>query len=136
MRLGERLQRATPWGYITVVGLATLSLVDLWRNHGPHVALLARGVLPNLVAVPTLAFGFLMMRYPEQQAFMEASWRAQTREFWRLWTLMLVVVIAWEFIQRVGALVFDPLDLVVTVVGAVIALPLFFSLRKRTFSLT
>ncbi len=62
----SQLRTVTPWTLIAIVGCAVLTLVGFWRDGGPTAWPLVRGTLPNLVAVPTLAFGFLMLRFPER----------------------------------------------------------------------
>lgn len=131
--LRDRLAKLSPWAVITIVGCVALSLVDVWRDLGPTAVPIIRGTLPNLVAVPTLAFGFLMFRFPERQPYTTDQAAAQNRWFWGLWVGAFAVTVAWEFAQRTGRLVFDPLDLVATAVGAAGAAVLFAILRRVSF---
>jgi uncharacterized BrkB/YihY/UPF0761 family membrane protein len=110
-----------------------LALVDVWRGQGPTQWTLLRGTLPNLVAVLTLAFGLLMVRFPQRQPRTPALVASQRRWFWGLWTGALLTTVGWEFAQRGGPLVFDPLDLVVTGGGAVGAVALFLVLQRVSF---
>lgn len=129
----ERLFRLSPWAVVTLIGCASLTAVDLWRDQGPTSFHILRGTLPNLVAVPTLTFGFLMVRFPDRCPFEASLAASQARWFWGLWASALVVTVAWEFAQRAGPLVFDPLDLYATVAGAGVAVALFFVLRRISF---
>jgi hypothetical protein len=129
----SRLARLSPWAVITLAGCAALAVVDVWRDHGPALVPLVRGTLPNLVAVPTLAFGFLMVRFPEREPFDAEQAARQDRWFWGLWAGAIAATVAWEFAQRSGPLVFDPLDLAATAIGAAGAAALYVSLRRASF---
>ncbi|MEE4160864.1 MAG: hypothetical protein V2I25_00050 [Woeseiaceae bacterium] len=133
MRLGRYLSRLSPWTVLAVCGCAALVVVDYWRGQGPTALPLVRGVLPNLVAVPTLAFGFLMLRFPERQRFDAPVAAQQDRYFWGFWMAATVGTIAWEFAQLTGNLVFDPLDIAATLAGAAVAAGLFRMLRNVAF---
>ena len=85
MTLRNEFAKLSPWAVITIAGCAALTLVSVWRDHGSTAVPLVRGTLPNLVAVPTLAFGFLMIRFPERQPFDAALARVQDQWFWGLW---------------------------------------------------
>lgn len=124
----------TPWIWVTLGSLAILSGVDVWREDGPSSLQLLQGTLPNLVAVPALTFGFLMMRVPTRPVRTSATERLQRRWFRGLWAVNVAGVVAWEFLQRTGRLVFDPLDLVATALGAGAALVLFRILEPRSYA--
>jgi hypothetical protein len=126
MKLRDRLAKLSPWTVITIAGCTALALVDAWRDLGPTAVPLVRGTLPNLVAVPTLAFGFLMVRFPKRQPYDPERAAAQGRWFWGLWADAIAVTVAWEFAQQMGGLVFDPFDLCATAV-------LFVALRRVSF---
>jgi hypothetical protein len=133
MTLRDWLARLSPWAVITIAGCATLALVDVWRDLGPTAVPLIRGTLPNLVAVLTLAFGALMVRFPERQSYSRERAAVQNRWFWSLWAGAIGVTVTWEFAQRSGRLVFDPLDLAATAVGAAAAAALYVFLRRLSF---
>lgn len=131
MSLRDKLCGTSLWTWISLTGLATLTIVDFWRDLGPTDWPILRGSLPNFVAVPTLVFGFLSLRYRESLVDDSARTQRERRDFWLLWTSMLTVVIVWEFLQRSGGnLIFDPLDLYATIAGALVAVMLFLGLRK------
>jgi hypothetical protein len=125
---------ASPWVWVTLTALAVLSGVDAWRDRGPSAVPLVQGTLPNLVAVPALTFGFLMMLIPVRRPPTPEMQRFQRRGFWVLWSLCCLGVVVWEFMQKTGNLVFDPLDLVATAVGAGGALLLFRLLEPRSWA--
>lgn len=133
MKIRAYLSRQSPWTLIAIAGCAALVLVDYWRGLGPTGFPLVRGVLPNFVAVPTLAFGFLMLRFPERKPFDADIAAAQTRYFRIFWISAIAITIAWEFAQLTGKLVFDPLDIAATLAGAAVAAVLFRALRNGAF---
>ena len=61
---------------------------------------------------------------------MQAVW------FWRLWIGSCVVVVAWEYSQLWGSLVFDRIDLYATAVGALATVLLYLVSRRWAFRLT
>jgi hypothetical protein len=134
MALLDRIARTTPWTVLTVAGLALLAMVDYWRGLGTTTMPILRGSLPNLMAVPTLTFGFLMMIYPERQPYAPSIAAAQAAWFWRLWITMLVVVLAWEYLQLWGNLVFDWVDVYASLAGAALTVPVFEALKQRAFA--
>lgn len=125
--------RLTPWTLWALLGLAVLALIDYWRGTGPTDWPIVRGSLPNALAVPTLTFGFLMMRFPECSVLSAESKAMQATWFWSLWISVCAVVVAWEVLQLWGNLVFDWTDLVATVVGALIAVLLYLASRRWAF---
>src|SRR6056297_153574 len=125
MKLREFWTRLSPWTLFALAGCATLVLIDYWRDQVPGAWPLVQGTTPNLVAVPTLVFGFLMLWFPEKPPFSPEAAAKQHRLFWWLWALATLVTVAWEFAQRTGKLVFDPLDLVATAIGAIATVVLF-----------
>ena len=125
--------KLSPWAAITIGGCAVLFVVDAWRELGATSFPLIRGTLPNLVAVPTLTFGFLMFRFPERRPSDPMCAASQDRLFWFLWLGSFLATVAWEFSQLWGALLFDPLDLVATGVGAIATVIAFMSLRRFSF---
>lgn len=108
-------------------------LTDYWRDQGTTALPIVRGTLPNLVAVPTLAFGFLMFRYPQRSKYTSSAAASQDRHFRILLVTMTLGVILWEVLQLTGKLVFDPLDLIATVVGAVGTAFAYRTLRSFSF---
>lgn len=134
MSFKDRITRTSPWTVITLAGCAGLVLVGYWREQASAALPFVHGTLPNLVAVPTLTFGFLMLIRPERQPHTHAAANAQRRQFWSLWVFASVATVAWEFMQLRGRLVFDPLDLVATGLGAVAAIALFRRLRQYEFT--
>jgi hypothetical protein len=92
-RLADRLVALSPWAVITLAGCAAIALMDVWRDAGPTAWPLVRGTLPNLVAVPTLAFGFLMVRFPERTPYRADRAAEQNRWFWRCWSGAVVAAI-------------------------------------------
>jgi hypothetical protein len=109
-------------------------MVDYWRGLGTTTVPVLRGSLPNLIAVPTLTFGFLMMIYPERQPYTPSIAAAQTAWFWRLWITILVVVLAWEYLQLWGNLVFDRVDVYASLAGAALTVPVFEALKQQAFA--
>jgi hypothetical protein len=103
----------TAWHAILALGLATLALVDYGREQNVSWVLVYLGQLPNAVAVPVLV-SVAMIVLNERTIGMEASRR------WFRWAVIVAValIVAWEFLQRWGALFFDPLDLIATGIGA------------------
>ena len=67
-----------------------------------------------------------MLRFPQRAA-------SQDRWFLAAWVGALLVTLAWEFMQLRGALVFDPLDLAATGVGAALAWPVYRACRRLAF---
>jgi len=47
---------------------------------------------------------------------------------------MLAVVLAWEYLQLWGNLVFDGLDIYASLAGAVLTIPIFEGLKQRAFA--
>ena len=133
MRLRDRFTRLSPWTLVALAGCATLALVDYWRDQAPGAWSVVQGTTPNLVAVPTLTFGFLMLWFPEKRTFSPETAAKQRRWFWWIWALSTLVTVAWEFAQLTGKLVFDPLDLVATAIGAIATLVLFRGLSRVSF---
>jgi hypothetical protein len=133
IRPGRGIGRLSPWTVIALLGCATLALVDFWRDQSPGAWPLVQGTTPNLVAVPTLVFGFLMLRFPERQLYTPENAARQSRLFWRLLAVATAVTVAWEFSQLTGKLVFDPLDLVATALGAIATVALFLGLSRVSF---
>lgn len=129
LSLIERLRRSTPWTFVAIAGLASLSGVHFWRDAGHSEFAVIQGTLPNFLAVHILTFGFLMMKYPYRLQGQKTQLGLQTRSFWLLLGIVTVGLIAWEFIQRFGSLTFDRLDLLTTFVGTATAIPLFYGLR-------
>lgn len=119
MSLRDRTTRTSPWTLLALAGCAVLVLADYWREQAPGTFPLIRGTLPNLVAVPTLTFGFLMLRFPERQPFTPADAMRQKRHFRVLCVIATLATVIREFMQLTGKLVFDPLDLAATFIGAV-----------------
>lgn len=132
----DRISNLSPWTLLTLAGCSILVLVDYWREQMPAFLPLAHGALPNLVAVPVLAFGFLMLRFPERRRYTPAESERERQLFWSLFAVATVVTVVWEFAQRSGNLVFDPLDLVATAIGAVVAMLLFRALRHFSYRST
>lgn len=118
-----RLRTITPWSVITIVGCLLLTLIDLWRDGGPSTYPLIQGTLPNLLAVPILTFGFLMLRFSER--IPQKDFPLLKKWFYGLLASATVVTAAWEFTQLWGALVFDPNDLYATGLGVVLSWLLF-----------
>jgi hypothetical protein len=54
-------------GALVLLGLAMPTLIDYWRGTGPTDWSIICGSLPNALAVSTLMFGFLMMRFPSSK---------------------------------------------------------------------
>lgn len=125
--------RITPWTVFALMGLAALGLVDQWRGMGSTDWPIVRGSLPNMLAVPTLTFGFLMMRFPERTAYSAVAQALQAVWFWRLWISTCIIVIAWEYLQLWGNLVYDPTDVYATAMGALVAVGLYLSTRRWAF---
>lgn len=126
----------TPWLILTILGCALLSGIDYWRGLGPTSVPLIRGTLPNLIAVPTLTFGFLMILFPKRISNDPNQLSKQGRWFWSLWIFTLLITIGWEFLQLTGALVFDKNDIIATVIGAVLAISAFYLLRPLSIEHT
>lgn len=133
MKLGDRLKGVSPWTVLAVAGCAVLVLVDYWREQAPGTFPLIQGTLPNLIAVPTLTFGFLMLRFPERRPHIPADAVRQKTYFWVLWVMTTLATVIWEFTQLAGNLVFDPLDLAATLIGAAATIPVFRILIRYSF---
>ena len=131
--LKDRISNVSPWTLVTLAGCATLVLVDQWRQQMPALLSYAHGTLPNLVAVPTLTFGFLMLRFPERRRYTDVEATQQRRLFRGFWAAAIVVTVVWELAQLHGNLVFDPLDLAATAIGAALAIVLFRNLRHLSY---
>ena len=127
-------RRSAPWTWLTIAGLAGLALVDRWRGLAEPCCALLRGVLPNVLAVPVIAFALLAFQFGERMPDSAERRHAQRRRFGITLGIAVIGIAAWEFVQRGGGnLVFDPLDLVATAVGGVLALALFALLEPFAF---
>jgi len=133
MNSQDHFKRLSPWTLVALSGCAALFLVDYWRDHDAALLPLVQGTLPNLVAVPTLTCGFLMIRYPVPQRYTPSVAASQDRSFWILRITTTLATVAWELVQLTGKLVFDVLDLVATAIGATMTIALFHALRRLSF---
>jgi len=74
-----------------------------------------------------------MLRFPERRRYTPADSKRERRLFWSFFAAATVLTVVWEFAQRTGNLVFDPLDLVATAIGSVVAIVLFRALRHFSY---
>ena len=133
LEMKNYLLKISPWTVLTLVGCIGLTVVDFWRDEGFTSWPIVRGSLPNFVAVPTLTFGLLMLRFPQRTDFTLGKLASQDRIFKSLVVFVTVGVIAWEFLQLTGNLVFDPLDLWATGGGSVVTVFLYTVLSSYSF---
>lgn len=132
-RFKALLTQLSPWACITVLGCICLTLIDLWRDQGHTDFIFLRGVLPNLIAVPTMVFGFMLFRFPNRGPYSEERSEAQNTLFRQLLITLTLGIIFWEFLQLSGNLVFDYFDLLATLIGCLVTLVLYLALRNRSF---
>jgi hypothetical protein len=109
-----------PWAWVTLAGLAVLAGVDALRRAGMAGDSVLLGSLPNLVAAPVLTFGFLTVFYPTREHA-----PALRRPFAVALPVVVAVILVWELLQLRGNLVFDPIDLGATLLGAGLTVALF-----------
>lgn len=127
VKIQHALSETPPWTWLLLGGLAVLTTVDFVRRFGLAGDSIVLGSLPNLVAVPVLTFGFLMMRYPSRaQAGRVANALTGTT------VVIGLVVLVWEVLQLSGNLVFDPNDIVATGLGAALTLACRPLIHKET----
>ncbi len=120
-----------PWTWLTLAGLVALTAIDLWRKHGPEVDSVIVGVAPNFVAVVVLSFGAMMARWPHKQLHTTQRHRRVNRYFQRTLSVVLLGLTGWEFMQLIGQLTFDWLDILATGIGGLFVIWLFhLSVRK------
>ena len=133
MKFQATFKSLSPWTIITITGCALLSTIDVWREQ-PYTAVpLIRGTLPNLLAVPILTFGFLMLKFPKRLPYEPSLMTSQRKWFWLLFVSAFFVTVVWELLQLTGSLVFDVNDLYATGMGSIVTILLYFSLRKVAF---
>ena len=120
MTLPRFVAETPAWAWLTLVGLAALAVIDRLRDAGLASGSLVLGTLPNLLAVPILTFGFLTVFYPHPRYAPMIA-----RPFAIAFAAVVAIVIGWEVLQLAGNLVFDPMDLVATGLGALLTLALY-----------
>ncbi len=120
------------YGLVGIAALATLSFVHWARVHQrPQSGVLfhSLGVLPNLLAAVAIPF-VLIAVWAEQNA--GARYTTVRRWFALTTVLSTAGLLGWEFVQQSSRkLVFDPHDIAATLLGACLALALFYLLTPR-----
>lgn len=117
-------------------GLFTHSLVDEWIRpiYGANGDLLSffLGVAPNFLAAAFIfPFGLLMFR-----EYQVEDWPKELNPNFKRWFWMGLLgsqlgLLVWELMQRSGNLIYDPADMVATVLGGLVAILLFYRVNKR-----
>ena len=115
MKAKSRIRKLSPWTWLTLTGCSLSVVVDYWREQMPATLPLAHGTLPNL------------------SSYTPVHSRNRCRSFWAYWAAATVVTVLWEFAQLAGNLVFDPLDILATSVGASITVMPFRTLRQLSY---
>ena len=133
MELKGITKTPSPWALIAILGCALLATIDIWRDQAYTAVPLIRGTLPNFLAVPTLTFGFLMLKFPERLPYKPSLMTSQRKWFWILFVSSFFVTVLWELFQLAGSLVFDVNDLYASGIGSIFTILLYFMLRKVSF---
>jgi len=92
-----------------------------------------RDILPSLLGVPILTFGFLMIWFPRRLPYAPSLAASRSRCFQALWVGALLTSVMCECLQTSGTLVFDRHDLYAVGVGGIFTLLLFAALRMASF---
>jgi hypothetical protein len=127
MRLSNR------YGLIGIGALALLTMVhqlrEMVRSPQP-ISNYLLGVLPNFAAAIAITFVLLSIWSDQSR---EADFRSAKHPFLICAAISAFGLIAWELFQKTsGSLVFDPHDLVATVIGVGVSSLLFYALTPRS----
>lgn len=120
------MKLATKYGLVGIGALAALSLAHWLRRSGyggGGIWVYILGVVPNLVAAVAIPFVALSAWADQNQG---ASYAAIRRCFVVVALVSAVGLVAWEFLQLTGRLVFDAHDLGATIVGLGVGWLLFW----------
>lgn len=122
------------WIALALVGLGTHEIIDelIRPRYGVGEGLLPYilGIAPNFLAAG-LIFPFSILTIRDSYADRKGSILHLNKWFWLGVAVSQIALIAWEFIQLSGNLVFDPDDIIATLLGGLFAVVVYYLTRGK-----